>query len=187
LRAPWTEDLIELLTFLWNENKHSAKWIAWQLGPQFTRNSVIGKANRLGLERKGYRNKIYYGWKHTQKPRQPKVEEEPMEARETKLARMFGALGGLANAAPKRVTLPTILPEELPEAVVINIPSQGPGVGYFEAGPDQCRWFVQEGPSIYDLRLCGQPIHQKSYCKEHCRIVYNGPGRDPRPPFAHFR
>src|SRR3954454_16487883 len=60
----WTEDRIELLTKLWREGL-SASQIAAELGGDVSRNSVLGKANRLDLVRnevKGAR---------TPRPRQP--------------------------------------------------------------------------------------------------------------------
>src|SRR4051812_20535358 len=46
----WTEDRIELLTKLWREGL-SASQIAAELGGDVSRNSVLGKANRLDLVR----------------------------------------------------------------------------------------------------------------------------------------
>jgi len=46
----WTEDRIELLTKLWREGL-SASQIAAELGGDVSRNSVLGKANRLELVR----------------------------------------------------------------------------------------------------------------------------------------
>lgn len=45
----WTDDKIEELKALWGKGL-SASQIAGELGEGFTRNSVIGKAHRLGLE-----------------------------------------------------------------------------------------------------------------------------------------
>jgi hypothetical protein len=166
LRPPWNDDLVELLTLLWNENKHSAKWIAWQLGPQFTRNSVIGKANRLGLERKGYRNKVYYGWKHTQKPREPKGEDD--------MASNPRITGALNRPAIHAVTLPVIT--ELPERASINVPvTEGEGMGYFEAGPEDCRYLLtglDGAESIYDCRCCGKKVARGAYCAQHYKLCY---------------
>jgi GcrA cell cycle regulator len=44
----WTKERIELLTKLWTEGL-SASQIAAELGGDVSRNSVLGKANRLGL------------------------------------------------------------------------------------------------------------------------------------------
>ena len=45
----WTDDLVARLTELWNEGK-SASQISRILGQGVTRNAVIGKAHRLGLQ-----------------------------------------------------------------------------------------------------------------------------------------
>lgn len=50
----WTDGLIEQLTALWNTGEYSCLQIAAQLGHGISRNAVIGKALRLGLEKKIY-------------------------------------------------------------------------------------------------------------------------------------
>src|SRR3954464_3485690 len=72
----WTEDRIELLTKLWREGL-SASQIAAELGGDVSRNSVLGKAHRLGLaqgERKGA---------STPRPRKPTRPLEPAPVVET--------------------------------------------------------------------------------------------------------
>lgn len=46
----WTKDYTEKLVELWGKGTSAAD-IAKSLGPKFSRNAVIGKANRLGLKR----------------------------------------------------------------------------------------------------------------------------------------
>ena len=48
--SKWNEQTVEFLKKNWG--LHSAKELAEKMGPGFTRNSVIGKANRLGLSAK---------------------------------------------------------------------------------------------------------------------------------------
>ncbi len=50
MAVDWTEEKVEVLTELWREGQ-SACQIAEVLGEGVTRNSVIGKANRLGLSK----------------------------------------------------------------------------------------------------------------------------------------
>jgi hypothetical protein len=52
LRTIWSDENIDLLKKMW-ESGASASDIAHALGPSFTRNSVIGKAHRLGLGARG--------------------------------------------------------------------------------------------------------------------------------------
>jgi hypothetical protein len=184
MRKPWNEEKIKLLTEMWNENKHSASQIATALGRGFTRNSVIGKANRLKLERKRHRDNVTYGWK-------PPKRERPMEHQETKLARMFGALGGLTNrATAPKVTLPVLAEAPLP----VSIPTpkaEGEGVSFFDAEPCQCRYIIADGESVYDLRFCGKPVEYKSWCGEHYRkcfvTSYSRRERDPHSTGSHVR
>lgn len=75
----WTDDKIEDLRTLWDKG-NSASQIATQLGEGFTRNSVIGKAHRLGLKSrpspvKGERKTAAKGRKTGRKGAGKKVED----------------------------------------------------------------------------------------------------------------
>ncbi len=50
MKSPWTTDYVDELRELWPS--HSAREIAKKFGGPFTRNSVIGKARRIGLAQK---------------------------------------------------------------------------------------------------------------------------------------
>lgn len=68
--TPWTEEKIVLLRQRWAEGISATK-IAEEIGPEFSRNSVIGKARRLGLPRHAY--------KQPSRPRPPsKPKRSPM-------------------------------------------------------------------------------------------------------------
>jgi len=47
----WTDERVKILTNMWNEGK-TASDIVDALGEGVTRNAVIGKANRIGLEKR---------------------------------------------------------------------------------------------------------------------------------------
>lgn len=51
LASPWTDERIELLKKLWADG-YIAHFIAIQLGGGITKNAVVGKALRLGLEKR---------------------------------------------------------------------------------------------------------------------------------------
>ncbi len=55
----WTNEKVERLKFLHNKGK-TAREIAEDLGPGFTRNSVIGKSHRLQLSAKIKNRKLIY-------------------------------------------------------------------------------------------------------------------------------
>lgn len=68
--TPWTEEKTELLRQRWMEGI-SAPMIAEELGAEFTKNSVIGKAGRLKLPRHKY-----HDLRQTKLP--PKPKRQPM-------------------------------------------------------------------------------------------------------------
>lgn len=52
IHASWTPGRDMVLRHLWQESYHSAREIAFILGPGFTKNSIIGRAHRLKLPKK---------------------------------------------------------------------------------------------------------------------------------------
>jgi len=205
----WTEERIERLKKMWADGA-TASQIADELGG-VSRNAVIGKAHRLGLE---------------QRPSPVKAveEKEKKPARATKAA-------APAAAAPKAAPPPKA---EAPEEPQANAPaagapakagapemqyrSIGPG-GFIRQGPgDQqapippapprrlvpakpspevadktsllelndriCKWPMGH-PGEPDFHFCGQPSNPGfPYCVEHCGVAYQAqlPRRDRRPP-----
>jgi len=205
----WTEERIERLKKMWADGA-TASQIADELGG-VSRNAVIGKAHRLGLE---------------QRPSPVKAveEKEKKPARATKAAPP-------AAAAPKAAPPPKA---EAPEEPQANAPaagapakagapemqyrSIGPG-GFIRQGPgDQqapippapprrlvpakpspevadktsllelndriCKWPMGH-PGEPDFHFCGQPSNPGfPYCVEHCGVAYQAqlPRRDRRPP-----
>lgn len=91
--SPWTEERVELLRQRWMEGISAPK-IAKEIGPEFTKNSVIGKARRLGLPIHAYKLPSRPRKSKPKRPRMirmkpaPKVEEllhdrPPSEDRKT--------------------------------------------------------------------------------------------------------
>lgn len=87
----WGEASVERLTQLWNEEGYSAAQCARalnvELGTNFSRNAVIGKATRIGLAKRGPSMNERRTMPRLQAPRLPSVPrvvravvEEPMEA-----------------------------------------------------------------------------------------------------------
>ena len=203
----WTEERIERLKKMWHDGA-TASQIADELGG-VSRNAVIGKAHRLGLE---------------QRPSPVK----PGEEKDKKAAPAASA----AKAAPKpearkadgRAAAGTHAPHAAPgppqprPGPEMQYRSIGPG-GFVRQGPgDQqapippapprrlvpakpspevadktslldlndriCKWPIGH-PGEPDFHFCGQPANPGfPYCVQHCGVAYQAqlPRRDRRPP-----
>jgi len=201
----WTEERIERLKKMWHDGA-TASQIADELGG-VSRNAVIGKAHRLGLE---------------QRPSPVKAGEE----KDTK--KPAPAAAALKSAAAKP-TLPKAAPATAapaddahpapaPPRTEIQYRSIGPG-GFIRQGPgDQqppippapprrlvpakpspevadktslldlndriCKWPMGH-PGEPDFHFCGEPSNPGfPYCVAHCGVAYQAqlPRRDRRPP-----
>jgi len=203
----WTEERIERLKKMWHDGA-TASQIADELGG-VSRNAVIGKAHRLGLEQRP--SPVKAGEEKERKaaaapaapaPNAPKVAAKP----EAPAVRQTAAAGSHATA-PKNLT-----PAEL------QYRSIGPG-GFVRQGPgDQqapippapprrlvpakpspevadktslldlndriCKWPIGH-PGEPDFHFCGEAANPGfPYCVSHCGVAYQAqlPRRDRRPP-----
>ena len=206
----WTEERIERLKKMWHEGA-TASQIADELGG-VSRNAVIGKAHRLGLEQRP--SPVKPGEeKETRKPApapaaaaqaKPKAEPEPAHA-----------AAPTATPSPSG-RIPT--PQRQPTPQELQYRSIGPG-GFIRQGPgDQqppippapprrlvpakpspevadktslldlndriCKWPIGH-PGEPDFHFCGQQANPGfPYCVQHCGVAYQAqlPRRDRRPP-----
>ncbi len=205
----WTEERIERLKSMWAEGA-TASQIAEDLGG-VSRNAVIGKAHRLGLE---------------QRPSPVKAVEEKEKAKPAKAAAK--AAPAAAKPAPSSpadtpianpFTGPAPAPPRLgPTGGEMHYRSIGPG-GFIRQGPgDQqapippapprrlvpakpspevadktslldlndriCKWPMGH-PGEPDFHFCGEQANPGfPYCVAHCGVAYQAqlPRRDRRPP-----
>jgi GcrA cell cycle regulator len=205
----WTDERIERLKNMWAKGA-TASQIADELGG-VSRNAVIGKAHRLGLE---------------QRPSPVK----PGEEKEAKKPAAAPAAAAAPKAAPKAETpkaaapAPSTAPAGTPppnpprSAPEMQYRSIGPG-GFIRQGPgDQqppippapprrlvpakpspevadktglldlndrvCKWPIGH-PGEPDFHFCGQQANPGfPYCVAHCGVAYQAqlPRRDRRPP-----
>jgi GcrA cell cycle regulator len=201
----WTEERIERLKKMWHDGA-TASQIADDLGG-VSRNAVIGKAHRLGLEQRP-------------SPVKPGEEKEakkaaPAPAAPRPAAKAESAKPAPAAAAPSATPAPATLNRSSPEMQYRSI---GPG-GFIRQGPgDQqppippapprrlvpakpspevadktslldlndriCKWPIGH-PGEPDFHFCGQQANPGfPYCVEHCGVAYQAqlPRRDRRPP-----
>ena len=149
----WTEDRIELLKKHWEEGL-SARVIAARLGG-VTRNAVIGKVHRLGLERLSSRNAVVLNL-----PVKPTRQQMPSPR----------VSGNLALKAE-----PVIMSKPKPVVVASAEPASFPPAPLLAVGPRQCR-FPHGEPGERTFGFCGHNTEAgSSYCQYHRRRVVNPP------------
>jgi GcrA cell cycle regulator len=204
----WTEERIERLKKMWTDGA-TASQIADELGG-VSRNAVIGKAHRLGLEQRP-------------SPVKPGEEKEPKRAAPAPAAPKPAAPRAeapkpAAAAAPATASSHSVPPNPPRSAPEMQYRSIGPG-GFIRQGPgDQqppippapprrlvpakpspevadktslldlndrlCKWPMGH-PGEPDFHFCGEQANPGfPYCVSHCGVAYQAqlPRRDRRPP-----
>ena len=206
----WTEERIERLKKMWHDGA-TASQIADELGG-VSRNAVIGKAHRLGLE---------------QRPSPVKAGEEKEAKKATPPAaapKPAAPKAGAEPPAPAPATVapahghPTPRPQRQLTPQELQYRSIGPG-GFIRQGPGEqqapippapprrlvpakpspevadktslldlndriCKWPLGH-PGEPDFHFCGEPANPGfPYCVQHCGVAYQAqlPRRDRRPP-----
>jgi GcrA cell cycle regulator len=202
----WTEERIERLKKMWHDGA-TASQIADELGG-VSRNAVIGKAHRLGLEQRP-------------SPVKPGEEKEKKPAPAPAAARAVphadAAVSRPATAPAPATTVPGA-PAQPSRAEMMQYRSVGPG-GFIRQGPGEqqapippapprrlvpakpspevadktslldlndriCKWPIGH-PGEPDFHFCGEPANPGfPYCVQHCGVAYQAqlPRRDRRPP-----
>lgn len=154
----WTSALEDELRAHW-ESGLSASKIAALMGGGLTRNSVIGKARRMGLE-------------HRRSPvdrSRPRLT--PEEAHQRKLERQRGYRRSAATTRPPKVRKPRV--PRMPKEAFVPVKPKGQAwepipdvtpVSLLELEAGQCRWPVgQDSPHMF----CGAPADHGPYCQHH--------------------
>jgi GcrA cell cycle regulator len=206
----WTDERIERLKKMWSAGA-TASQIADELGG-VSRNAVIGKAHRLGLDARP--SPVKPG---EEKDKKPSTSSSAAAAKPA--PRADAASRRPAPAAPEQAGSPA--PERTPQRVQpegIQYRSIGPG-GFVRQGPGDtqapippapprrlvpakpsaevadktslldlneriCKWPLGH-PGEPDFHFCGNPANPGfPYCVEHCGVAYQAqlPRRDRRPP-----
>ena len=200
----WTEERIERLKKMWHDGA-TASQIADELGG-VSRNAVIGKAHRLGLEQRP--SPVKPGEeKETRKPAPaaaPKASalkpEAPRATAVTPAAaapqaghpapphreiqyRSIGP-GGFVRQGPGDQQAP--IPPAPPRRLVPAKPSPevADKTGLLDLNDRICKWPMGH-PGEPDFHFCGEPSNPGfPYCVAHCGVAYQAqlPRRDRRPP-----
>lgn len=160
----WTDERIAQLKAGW-EGGMTASQIAEQLGEGVTRNAVIGKAHRLGLEARP-------------SPVKGGEDGEPLAA---------PALAAAVAPAPANAPAPA------PVAVAVRAtpkkpvrPGKTAKTGLLDLNEKTCKWPIGH-PGDADFHFCGKASQAGfPYCTEHCLVAYQAQlprrDRDRRPP-----
>jgi GcrA cell cycle regulator len=205
----WTDERIERLKKMWAQGA-TASQIADELGG-VSRNAVIGKAHRLGLEQRP--SPVKAGEEKelkkpaaaapaapAAKPAQPKAEsprvapaaqaEEPTAQRATPNRsspemqyRSIGP-GGFIRQGPGEQQAP--IPPAPPRRLVPAKPSPevADKTSLLDLNDRICKWPIGH-PGEPDFHFCGQQANPGfPYCVDHCGVAYQAqlPRRDRRPP-----
>jgi GcrA cell cycle regulator len=157
----WTDERIAQLKAGW-EGGMTASQIAEQLGEGVTRNAVIGKAHRLGLE---------------SRPSPVKAGEETEAA----------VAAPVAAPAPVAVAAPAPAPVAARPAAKKPVRSgKAAKTSLLDLNEKICKWPIGH-PGDADFHFCGKPSQAGfPYCTEHCLVAYQAQlprrDRDRRPP-----
>ena len=203
----WTDERIDQLKRLWGQGM-TASQIADELGG-VSRNAVIGKAHRLGLEARP--SPVKGG-------EVPAASTPAAPASPAPQPEKAAAPAPAPRPAPAPAPAPIAAPPAAPAAPQQMVRSIGPG-GFQRQTPGEqtapiapapprrlvpakpsadmagktslldlndkiCKWPLGH-PGEPDFHFCGQPINTGfPYCLEHCSIAYQAqlPRRDRRPP-----
>tara|TARA_B100001142_G_C14063344_1_gene550524 strand:+ start:288 stop:770 length:483 start_codon:yes stop_codon:yes gene_type:complete len=152
---PWNDDNVTRLKDLWDQGLPTAQ-IGKLLG--FTKNAVVGKAHRIGLERRPSpirRTAIKPDRKKARSPVMPKLNFETVKVEEKK------------NIIEVKTFQPSFK----------NLLSAN--------GKRGCEW--PEGhPDETEFHFCNKErFEDKPYCLDHCSIAYVIPEKDDVKPIKH--
>lgn len=204
----WTEERIDQLKRLWGQGM-TASQIAEELGG-VSRNAVIGKAHRLGLEARPSPVKGGDASATSAAAAAPASATPPPEKAAAPAARPVpapAAAPAAAAPAPEKPSPPQPMVRSIgpggfqrqtpgeqtapiqpapPRRLVPAKPSaeMADKTSLLELNDKICKWPLGH-PGEPDFHFCGQPINAGfPYCLNHCSVAYQAqlPRRDRRPP-----
>ena len=166
----WTDERIERLKELWTRGM-TASHIADELGG-VSRNAVIGKAHRLGLQSRP-------------SPVKPNEPAPKAKAKPTPQPRIVSVgPGGFLRQGPGDQQQP--IPPAPPRRLVPAKPSAevADKTSLLDLNEKICKWPIGH-PGEPDFHFCGNQSNPGfPYCVEHCGVAYQAqlPRRDRKPP-----
>ena len=202
----WTDERIERLKELWTKGM-TASQIADELGG-VSRNAVIGKAHRLGLQSRPSPvkpNEAAPAAQKDQEEPQPEPQAEappPPKAKAKPAPEPVPAAEGPEREAPPAPRIVSVGPggflRQTPHEQQAPIPPAPPRrlvpakpsadvadkTSLLDLNERICKWPVGH-PGEPDFHFCGKPSNPGfPYCVDHCGVAYQAqmPRRDRRPP-----
>lgn len=155
----WTEQAVDVLRRLWCEEGMTANHVANILSVQFSgslsRNSVIGKVNRLGLKQK-----------------EKAFKRKRLLVKKTRaIAKSPKAIA--AALAPALNQLPAISDQIAIEPAIIIEPDNSTLIGLFDLTETTCRFPIGD-PREEGFGYCGapSPFGGSPYCAFHHALAY---------------
>lgn len=153
----WNDTSIALLTKLAGEG-YSSSQMAAELG--VTRNAVIGKLLRLGVDLTSPGSLVAKGIKAPTVPKKPRKPRKP---------RPKTAKHVVARSRLQALQILATQPAPEPEKASAN------GVSIMELTPHNCHWPINDVQSS-DFHFCGaRALTPLPYCKFHGRLAYLAP------------
>ncbi len=167
LWTAWTDNDVETLKRLWRE-KNSASVIAAALSNserKYTRNAVIGKINRLGLQGQGQlAPKLMKSNK-----RKPGAQEPAPTPTSVSAA---NAAQEIAKSLLAALTNDILALETIEDPAKVDLPVSG-RVTLFDLAAGVCRYPIGD-PLADDFTFCGDACDiTRSYCETHHAVAYN--------------
>jgi GcrA cell cycle regulator len=157
--SSWTDERIEKLKNLWSEGL-SASQIAGRLGG-VTRNAVIGKVHRLGLQLNDAPHKHHPRMTTTQRSASRRgVVPKPKSASKKRPSKTAAIEG------------PIFVPDT---ELVVTTPHDVPRKSLQDLGDRDCKWPVGD-PHGHDFGFCGQrQVPGRPYCDHHMTRAFRAP------------
>ena len=153
---PWNDENVSRLRELWDQGLPTAQ-IGKLLG--FTKNAVVGKAHRIGLERR------------PSPIRRTAVKPDRKKARSPVIPKLnFESQAGLNNSDTNKTEY---------QQTTSNIKFQPKTKNLFAVAPKRgCEW--PEGhPDEVEFHFCGKErFEDKPYCLDHCAVAYIIPEKE---------
>lgn len=151
----WTPELIKDLKKHWKRGLTTGE-IGRLIG--MSKNAVVGKAHRLGLESRPSPIK--------------RTKAETVKA--PKPAAVKTVKPKKIEPVIKEIDMIEVEPVVEPAKKVVKKKSSGKGVKLVDLKPSSCRW-PEGDPKDPDFHFCGkEAVPGKAYCAEHCDVAYSG-------------
>ena len=157
----WTDKKIEKLKELWKEGVSTAE-IGKRL--DFSKNAIVGKVNRLGLE-------------HRTSPIKTSVKtKKPQDTKSVSSAKATPTAEQPIKKSQSTSSVKTEVRRNITEVASVSTTKSmhqtSEGVPLIDLTSDRCCWPMDDGASG-NFCFCGKKVFKgKPYCLEHCAMAY---------------